>query len=542
MSEQQIFIGIVEAVNDPLHLQRLKIRVAGLHTHNSVLLPTEDLPWAVNISDKHIPKYSNVVVMFADFPECQMPVVVGKLPVITQDNNVSIGKFEDTPLLMDGITPSGRPVPKSHDEALGGGTEEQVDATAAQGYTGNPTPARAISAALDKPTHMLSGGFNGPLADSIFQTPGSATATTDTNAKENLFSSAGSLEKIGVAVAAKGGTEKVFSNPDDLLADFKTGFNQSLNVNLSLSPVGASGINPNLSVAGPSWWSIWSKSVFTLPPNPPKIGDKFTGKKKTFEIPAPPIPGLKFCPIEIPTIPELPKIKIKKPNFKPPKYKLPTLDEILKHFGLDDMPCIPVPFAGAFTSEQDKNAFKKYKEKVKAIWKDPAQVAQYVMDYELNITKDAIEYNEGEINNLMQINDTSALDANSFKYEGKTPPINGLYGGPNYLGTAVEHISHYMIGEKANKVVTSKPGQKDPVVEPKVSDTGGTTTGKEKLANTAPPSVKPVSPADAWSNGLLWDENRPPLTDEQIKQNNIPLYENGKPVNDAAKAIEASKQ
>lgn len=43
------WIGVVEDRNDPEKLGRVKIRIYGYHTDNKVLLPTDDLPWAIPI-------------------------------------------------------------------------------------------------------------------------------------------------------------------------------------------------------------------------------------------------------------------------------------------------------------------------------------------------------------------------------------------------------------------------------------------------------------------------------------------------------------
>jgi len=43
------WIGVVEDRNDPEKLGRVRIRIYGYHTDDKVLLPTEDLPWAIPI-------------------------------------------------------------------------------------------------------------------------------------------------------------------------------------------------------------------------------------------------------------------------------------------------------------------------------------------------------------------------------------------------------------------------------------------------------------------------------------------------------------
>ena len=40
------FIGTVVDINDPMKLDRVKVRVYGIHTSDTVSIPTDDLPWA----------------------------------------------------------------------------------------------------------------------------------------------------------------------------------------------------------------------------------------------------------------------------------------------------------------------------------------------------------------------------------------------------------------------------------------------------------------------------------------------------------------
>ena len=40
------YTGVVENRSDPLQLGRCQVRIVGLHTHDKVQLPTNDLPWA----------------------------------------------------------------------------------------------------------------------------------------------------------------------------------------------------------------------------------------------------------------------------------------------------------------------------------------------------------------------------------------------------------------------------------------------------------------------------------------------------------------
>lgn len=508
----QLYVGVVEDDNDHLHLGRVKVRVTGLHTHNRYELPTEDLPWAVSAIEYTPSIYSTVAVMFADWPDCQMPVVLGTFPVITQEEDVTINGFEVTPLYADSITPAGRTIPRTIEELGGGSTIAEIDATIAKSMQGRATVSRSVTAACKMPSPWYSAGNTSSLADYVSGAVGVSTPTGPNDATKlaNLELTAGSGTSLSGIVGAAGGTQKVYDNRDKLLEQFKDGPKQQAPLGATTGASGATGPVPN------TWWKTWRENIFALPANPPKVGDKYKGSTKKFEIPAPPIPGFQFCPINVPTFPELPKIKITSPDFKPPKFKLPSLDEILEHFGLNDLPCIPVPFMGAFTDPEDQKAFKKYKDKVKEVWSNPSEVAKYVMDYEYNIAKDALDYNEGEVSKLIKIENYNSLTADSFKNEGKTPPIKGVYGGPNYVGAVAEWAHHSLVNS---------------------SDTPRG-DGKKELANTAPPD-----PQAGWSAADIWrGEKVTALTDAQIAAMNAPLYENGKPVNPAAQQLEAAKK
>ena len=83
--------GIVEDINDPHELGRVRVRVFGLHSHNITDIPTEDLPWAsvmqpttsaANSGIGMTPRLlagSMVIVMFMDEHK-QFPMIIGSLP------------------------------------------------------------------------------------------------------------------------------------------------------------------------------------------------------------------------------------------------------------------------------------------------------------------------------------------------------------------------------------------------------------------------------------------------------------------------------
>lgn len=109
-----VHFGIVENRNDPQRLGRCQVRVVDLMTHDKTILPTEDLPWANVLqpvgSGNTVapPNGTQVMVMYIDEPYCQMPIVVGQVPSLPQQDNVFIDQWPGRPKVIDineGITP-----------------------------------------------------------------------------------------------------------------------------------------------------------------------------------------------------------------------------------------------------------------------------------------------------------------------------------------------------------------------------------------------------------------------------------------------------
>ena len=99
--------AIVEDINDPQKLGRVRVRVFGHHTHDKVLIPTDSLPWATvvqpttsaaNSGVGTTPRLLNgsmVMVVWADGKSHQFPIVIGSVPgeiqehLMTFDGNIS---------------------------------------------------------------------------------------------------------------------------------------------------------------------------------------------------------------------------------------------------------------------------------------------------------------------------------------------------------------------------------------------------------------------------------------------------------------------
>jgi len=79
------FMGVVEDINDPEMINRVKVRCIGYHTADKTLMPTDDLPWAPFISSTAqmsaplVNQGDWVVGFFIDGEQAQQPVVLGSI-------------------------------------------------------------------------------------------------------------------------------------------------------------------------------------------------------------------------------------------------------------------------------------------------------------------------------------------------------------------------------------------------------------------------------------------------------------------------------
>jgi hypothetical protein len=93
------FFGIVEDVNDPLQLGRVRVRIYNIHSFDEARVRKEDLPWAhiimpassasfnsVGVSPNGLLVNSTIFGFFADGEEQQKPMILGTLPGIPQPN------------------------------------------------------------------------------------------------------------------------------------------------------------------------------------------------------------------------------------------------------------------------------------------------------------------------------------------------------------------------------------------------------------------------------------------------------------------------
>lgn len=82
------FFGVVEQVEgDPVEIGRVKVRPHVLYNNDKDVLPTDRLPWAIVLQDlSSSDKYTSLKIgqtvfgFFADGEDCQVPVIMSKLP------------------------------------------------------------------------------------------------------------------------------------------------------------------------------------------------------------------------------------------------------------------------------------------------------------------------------------------------------------------------------------------------------------------------------------------------------------------------------
>ena len=93
------FIGLVVDTNDPLKLDRVKVRVYGIHTPDTVAISNDDLPWAAVCipvteggssgigANSQIKPRAQVFGLFLDGKDSQLPLILGSIPKIEQIRN-----------------------------------------------------------------------------------------------------------------------------------------------------------------------------------------------------------------------------------------------------------------------------------------------------------------------------------------------------------------------------------------------------------------------------------------------------------------------
>lgn len=420
----QFFTGIVEDRNDPLHLGRTKVRVVGMHTHDKEALPTADLPWALLMvtpgSTALAPtEGSQVVVIFSDYPECQIPIVIGEIPFISQEHPVNIDKFEDKPLWADPLTPEGRPVP-TDPETVDGNQTGPVTAPnpllyqiPALGRQEASTPSAILYSTL-----YPSFTETGALDNLSWLSSGLGEVGNDTlNAYQNLLYSSGNFDLVTSSIqslAAQGGDvgALLYGYMDGVVPFPFGGFDLSLSIPID---------------QGAFPFPTPDRVTFST-----YVSGVFDDSDEYFEFPKPPIKGLpECCPVRLPRLPKLPRMPELPDIYIPPLPKLPDLDTLRDLIGLNGLPCIPcAPGPDTLAQIADLEAA------IGNIMRAPERIAEYI-DSEIGVYRDAFDQNVGNIKTFV---DTLPVQVTfeDFKdvEEGSTPPLAGPYGGPNFAGAA----------------------------------------------------------------------------------------------------------
>lgn len=129
------FMGVVEDTNDPLKINRLRVRCIGFHSDNKSEIATEDLPWApmlnstASMSAPILNQGDWVVGFFIDGENAQQPVVLGSITGIpTESADINKGFYDP-----DGIFPRSGQIKRGTNSPL------------ARGELGIPTGVPVVS-------------------------------------------------------------------------------------------------------------------------------------------------------------------------------------------------------------------------------------------------------------------------------------------------------------------------------------------------------------------------------------------------------------
>ena len=445
--DSQFFVGVIEDRNDPLMLGRSKVRVAGLHTHNKEVLPTKDLPWAVlmqpasggTASAAIAPaEGTTVIVVYADYPENQQPIIIGVIGGIPQEDVVFVDKLQpDTPLWKDGTTPAGRKIPTNQAEAgrtVMGPLPKDAEFPVLkqminQGSQQASDPLSIITNALDE--DPLSYGGVGEFADSIGGV-GSSYGIASSEFQDILLGAGGS------DTAAKTFIEQALSGIGD-----STG--QVILQELGKDVV--SNLARNLGLTLPTGWD----SVFGISPpaiiTPPYISSIPT--KDTIKNLFTSVPGVTDSILNSINIPQL---------------SLNALGGILNSgITLDTL----VSGAGGAASLLNINNIaspsKAFDNLLKSVYQSTSNVAAAVNGSYSSMTAVSVGVGNIAVTTQKQSNQLSAEDFKDVP-EGSTPPIKGSYGGPNFGGASpvitkpVQDMRNYEGGSTRDLTITAPPG------------------------------------------------------------------------------------
>jgi len=123
------FLGSIEEIDDPLNLNRVKVRAYGYY--DSEEIKTTDLPWATvmmpvtsasikgNGGNHHLEKGSWVVGFFRDGPSAQDPMVIGSIATQSPDETFEFSKNKKIDIFKQDIPSTASTTNKVHHTKAG---------------------------------------------------------------------------------------------------------------------------------------------------------------------------------------------------------------------------------------------------------------------------------------------------------------------------------------------------------------------------------------------------------------------------------------
>lgn len=257
------FIGVVEDIEDPLFINRVRVRCIGYHSPSRVLMPIANLPWAPFISSTaqmSAPMVNQgdwVVGFFIDGNEAQQPVVLGTFASIPEEanpKNPKIGFWDPSGVHpKEHILNKGTNAPHARGE-IGEKEGEGIDAVA---YSQATTPTAIPVADGTKFSEPLSAFAAKYPFNHVIKTDGCHLIELDDTPEAErvqIFHKKGSFVEFH-----PDGTVVHRGNKDRFQAIFE---NENVYVGgmMNLSVVGdvniISGGNTNISTSGDATWRV----------------------------------------------------------------------------------------------------------------------------------------------------------------------------------------------------------------------------------------------------------------------------------------------
>lgn len=148
--ETRWFVGIVESTDDPLKQGRVRVRIFGVHSPDTIAIPKHTLPWAQvvapvthggtsgrNGTPVGIQRSAQVFGIFLDGKHSQLPLVLGSIPKVDGrapnphaangfGNTNTIAQPGKPPITINGVVTNGGGRPAGAMTFVGGSNNEKV--------------------------------------------------------------------------------------------------------------------------------------------------------------------------------------------------------------------------------------------------------------------------------------------------------------------------------------------------------------------------------------------------------------------------------